>query len=498
MRSSSTLLAASTTGLPDRRRILTTASSASVMPTVASTTNSTASASAHRDLGLAGDPLGQAAGVGVPAPGVHDGEGAAVPVGVVGHPVAGHAGHVLDDRLAAAEDPVDQGGLADVGAADDREHGDRGPSGSAVGGGLGHVVASSSCGVSLAVPCGQRAGQLAPDGLGVGEGVEHVGPQRRHRVVDVIPCVRGHGCAGTCHGRRRRLHRRCALGRSGVAVLPGSRVPNRITGTTGAPVTSARYAAPRLEPLQLTGAAGALGEDADHAPVARARAGRSGWRPGRGRTGRRGSDRPGAGTRPCRPWNISRLVRACTGRGLWIASIGPSSQPTWLAARITGPVGGTRSGVVDADAVPPACVDAHDGRSASQQQPSAGGDGRRCAAARGGTRPGCAARSRASPRPSRPGRPPGRPPRPGCAPVLSMCDGAVGHAPAARWTRPESIRSRLSSDSWVAARSAAALLGGPPLGAGRRVGGQEDLDLRVRRDDGADVAALDDDARRRR
>jgi hypothetical protein len=45
VRWSSTLLAASTTGLPDLRRIRTTASSTSVMPTVASTTNSTASAS---------------------------------------------------------------------------------------------------------------------------------------------------------------------------------------------------------------------------------------------------------------------------------------------------------------------------------------------------------------------------------------------------------------------------------------------------------------------
>ena len=110
---------------PDLRRILTTASSASVMPTVASTTNSTASASADRDLGLGRDPLGQAAGVGVPAAGVDDGERAAVPVGVVGDPVAGHARHVLDDRLAAADDPVDQRRLADVGPADDGQDGNR-------------------------------------------------------------------------------------------------------------------------------------------------------------------------------------------------------------------------------------------------------------------------------------------------------------------------------------------------------------------------------------
>ena len=44
VRASSTLLAASTTGLSAARRIFTTASSASVMPTVASTTKSTASA----------------------------------------------------------------------------------------------------------------------------------------------------------------------------------------------------------------------------------------------------------------------------------------------------------------------------------------------------------------------------------------------------------------------------------------------------------------------
>ena len=80
---------------------------------------------ADRDLGLRGDPLGQAAGVGVPAAGVDDGEGAAVPGGVVGDPVAGHAGDVLDDRLAAADDPVDQRRLADVGAADDGQDRDR-------------------------------------------------------------------------------------------------------------------------------------------------------------------------------------------------------------------------------------------------------------------------------------------------------------------------------------------------------------------------------------
>ena len=75
----------------------------------------------HRHLGLGGDALRQAAGVGVPAAGVDDGEGAAVPVGVVGDPVAGDAGDVLHDRLAASDDPVDQRRLADVGAPHDGE-----------------------------------------------------------------------------------------------------------------------------------------------------------------------------------------------------------------------------------------------------------------------------------------------------------------------------------------------------------------------------------------
>ena len=143
---SSTLLAASTTGLPDLRRILTTASSSSVMPTVASTTNSTASASVTAISAWARIVLGQPAGVGVPAAGVDDGEGAAVPVGVVGHPVAGHARDVLDDGLAAADDPVDQRRLADVGAADDGEHGDR--AGGARRRRLGHIASWSVTPVS--------------------------------------------------------------------------------------------------------------------------------------------------------------------------------------------------------------------------------------------------------------------------------------------------------------------------------------------------------------
>ena len=75
------------------------------------------------DLGLLGDPQVDAGGVDLPAAGVDEGEPATGPLAVVGHAVAGHAGDVLDDGLAAAEDAVDQGGLADVRAAD---HGDDG------------------------------------------------------------------------------------------------------------------------------------------------------------------------------------------------------------------------------------------------------------------------------------------------------------------------------------------------------------------------------------
>src|SRR5260370_1195738 len=55
------------------------------------------------------------AGEGLPAAGIHQREGAAAPECVVGHPVAGDARGIFDHCLAAAEDPVDQGGLAHVG-----------------------------------------------------------------------------------------------------------------------------------------------------------------------------------------------------------------------------------------------------------------------------------------------------------------------------------------------------------------------------------------------
>ena len=71
-----------------------------------------------RDLGLSRDALGETAGVGIPAAGVDDGERTTVPDRVVVDAVAGDSGHVFDDGFAAADDAVDERGLADVGSTD--------------------------------------------------------------------------------------------------------------------------------------------------------------------------------------------------------------------------------------------------------------------------------------------------------------------------------------------------------------------------------------------
>ena len=75
-----------------------------------------------RDLGLFRDAQVDAGRADLPPTRVDQREPAAGPLRVVGHAVAGDSGRVLDDRLAAAEDPVDQRGLADVRAAHDGDH----------------------------------------------------------------------------------------------------------------------------------------------------------------------------------------------------------------------------------------------------------------------------------------------------------------------------------------------------------------------------------------
>ncbi len=76
----------------------------------------------HGHLGLLRHTGVDAAGIVFPPAGVHYREVAAVPVRRVHDAVAGDAGGVLDHCLAAAEDPVDQGGLAHVGPADDGQY----------------------------------------------------------------------------------------------------------------------------------------------------------------------------------------------------------------------------------------------------------------------------------------------------------------------------------------------------------------------------------------
>ena len=77
------------------------------------------------DLGLLGHPQVDATRVDLPAPGVHQGEPAAGPLGVVRDAVTGDPGDVLDDGLTAADDAVDERGLADVGPPHDRDDGQR-------------------------------------------------------------------------------------------------------------------------------------------------------------------------------------------------------------------------------------------------------------------------------------------------------------------------------------------------------------------------------------
>ena len=74
-----------------------------------------------RDLRLLGDAQPHAGRARIPPAGVDEGEPRPPPGRLVGDPVAGDAGHVLHHRLAAADDPVDERGLADVRAAHDRD-----------------------------------------------------------------------------------------------------------------------------------------------------------------------------------------------------------------------------------------------------------------------------------------------------------------------------------------------------------------------------------------
>ena len=75
-----------------------------------------------RDLGLVRHRTLQPPQVGLPPAGVHQDEVSPGPIRPVADPVAGHPRHVLHDRLATAEHPVDQRGLTDVGSPDHGHH----------------------------------------------------------------------------------------------------------------------------------------------------------------------------------------------------------------------------------------------------------------------------------------------------------------------------------------------------------------------------------------
>ena len=70
-------------------------------------------------LCLFGDHCGHARCVGGPSSGVNEDELTTGPLGVIGHPVSGHAGDILHNSRSASEDAVDEGGLTHIGPPDD-------------------------------------------------------------------------------------------------------------------------------------------------------------------------------------------------------------------------------------------------------------------------------------------------------------------------------------------------------------------------------------------
>ena len=105
------------------RTTVATRLSSSVTPVTASATTSTTSASRIACSLCAAHLVVERGALRDPAPGVDQRERHALPVGVDELPVAGDAGLLLHDRDSLPHDPVDEGGLADVGPADDRDGG---------------------------------------------------------------------------------------------------------------------------------------------------------------------------------------------------------------------------------------------------------------------------------------------------------------------------------------------------------------------------------------
>ena len=77
----------------------------------------------NRNLGLQGHRVRNPLSVGLPPTGVNQGEGGGVPVRLIGHPVSGDTGSVLDHRFAAPEDTIHQRRFPHVGAPHHSEDG---------------------------------------------------------------------------------------------------------------------------------------------------------------------------------------------------------------------------------------------------------------------------------------------------------------------------------------------------------------------------------------
>ena len=221
--------------------------------------------------------LGEAAGVGVPAAGVDDGEGAAVPVGVVGDPVAGHAGHVLDDRLAAADDAVDQRRLARRWAGRRRRARGRDLTRPRRWSRRARVVC-----VRLSWCCSVEPGAGVVLGLSpAAAGRAGSPPGRRARLVQIGPacapaatpsgsrlvpacaaraCCRGlHGCAEDDVDGAPAVRQRAG------AVRRARGVPRSDDGYDGRAGHQRQVGRAVVEAVEVAAAAGALGEDADDA-----------------------------------------------------------------------------------------------------------------------------------------------------------------------------------------------------------------------------------------
>ena len=206
-----------------------------------------------------------------------------------------------------------------------------------------------------------------------------------------------------------------------VAGLAGAELDDRHDRGAGDQREVGRAA---VEPVELAGTAGALGEDPDRSPVAQhAQAGLDGRRVGVEPV-ERDLARPSAGSGPSCPRTSPSWSARAPAAGAKIASSGPSATPTWLQAKITGPVRGHVLGAVHASRRTRRRITNRAERAQRAQQEPGGCLAALAAAAcgRAGRVTGCSPRlARLDQRDDRLDRP-----RPGCTRGVDV-DGAVGH-----------------------------------------------------------------------